>query len=191
MKITIPKANRDIQKAVNRKFIFQIVFSVIWFAAVSAVMIYEGYKNSRSPLGVGSAAVIRVFICIAPFVFFKSWRWFTDRSFEGRVIGCRQTRSATMDGFYKKSYKLLYIQHVDVLKENGRIKRVNITCDYDKQVPLYQEGDHVRYYRGTKFLQIISDKPNAPRICVMCGTQNLPNDMVCSICASSLIDHRK
>ena len=189
--IKIPQKNKDIIKAINRKLFLQIGISVLWCAGVSVIMALAGYRYFEASLGGGTAITIWGILCIIPFYIFKAWQWVIDRPFDGTVTECRQTSSATMNGLYRSTLKRLYTQNIEILKNNGRTKTVKLTWDSDKNVPFYYKGDHVRYYRGTKFMQVISDKPDAPRICVMCGTQNLPDDNFCSICSKSLIDQRQ
>lgn len=196
MKLSIPKENRDIQKAVNRRMLRQLIVCILWSAAVSAVMIAYAYDYFVKSLSVGNTIAIWVILCMIPFVKCKCWQWF-DRAYEGEVISCRQTGSVkkkNMDNSFSPSGAGLiqiYTQNIRLRLTNNREKTVKLTWLSDDDVPFYYEGDYVRHYRGTKFMQVISDKPEVPRICVMCGTQHLPDETYCDLCKLSLIDHRK
>lgn len=193
MKLQIPKENQDICKAVIEKMIRQLVLCVLWCAIVSVWMIVFGYDYFTNALDTGTTIAIWVILCLLPFLKCKCWRWF-DTDYEGRVISCKQTGFHKTKSWWRGKQEdivQMYAQNIQILLPNGKEKTVKVIWSADEAVPYYCEGDYVRHYRGTKFMQVISDKPDVPRICVMCGTSNCPDDTVCGICGKSLIDHRK
>lgn len=195
MKLPIPQENQDIRKSIRNKLIKQIVFILLWCTAVSLFMAFYCYGYLNAALGRGNAIAIWVVLCVAPFVKCKFWKWFTDGAYEGTVIKTKQTSFTGSKIWWAKggpeNLLRMYAQNIQIRMPNGKEKTVKLTWQEGEDVPYYYEGDHVRRYRGTKFPQVISDAPEVPRICVMCGTQNLPDDTVCGICHKSLIDHRK
>lgn len=196
MKIAIPKENPDLIRAIRGKMIRQIALCAIWTAAVAAFMLLYAYDYFEKSVSIGAAITVWVVLTAIPFIRCKCWRWFTDRSFEGTVISCKQTTSVTkksLDNSVSPSgagFIRTYTQNIQILLSNGKDKTFKITWKADADVPYYYEGDSIRYYRGTKYPLVLSDDPNAPKLCVLCGTANLPDDQTCSICRHSLIDRR-
>lgn len=191
MKLSIPKENADIRKAIRGKLIRQIVICAVWTAIVSAFMIVYAYNYFIEALSVGAAYVFWIGVSLIPFLKCKFWRWFADRSYEGKVISCKQTCAMTPKNAIHRKLFRLFTQNIQIRQPDGETKNVKITWWEDEHVPYYYEGDYIRYYRGTKFPQVISDEPGAHRYCVMCGTSNHPEENVCMICGKSLIDHTK
>lgn len=192
MKISIPKENNDIRITVTLRLVMQIVFCAAWTAIISTLMLISVYDYFCNALGILNAVLIWVILCLIPFWMCKFWRWFTDRPYEGQVISCKQTSSVAARGIAKKEYLMrTYTQNINIKLPNGKKKTVKVTWFSDKEVPFYYEGNYVRHYRGTKYMQVISDDPGAPRICVMCGTQNRSEETVCMICGKTLIDNSK
>ena len=194
MKITIPKENADIRKAIRGKLIRQIVICAVWTAIVSAFMIVYAYNYFIGALSVGAAYVFWIGVSLIPFLKYKFWRWFADRSYEGTVVSCRQTTAVTKKGLLSGLGMTLtrkYTQNIQIRLPNGEEKTTEISWWDGEHVPYYYEGDYIRYYRGTKFPMVISAEPGAHRYCVMCGTSNHPEETVCMICGKSLIDHTK
>lgn len=193
MKFDIPKENDDIRKAVIRRIIRQLVLCVLCCAIVSVWMIVWGYDYFTNALDANTAIAIWVFLCLLPFLKCKCWRWF-DTAYEGQVISCKHTSFHKTKSWWRGKQEdivQMYAQNIRLRLPNGKEKTVKVIWSADEETPYYYEGDYVRHYRGTKFMQVISDKPEVPRICVMCGTSNRPEDTVCGICRKSLIDHRK
>lgn len=191
MKLSIPKENADIRKAVQGKLIRQIVFCAIWVIAVSVFMIVYGYKYFADSITHGTSLLIWIIACLVPFYLCKSWRWFTDQPYEGTVTSCKQTSWIKAKGPRATTQVRMYTQNIRVRLQNGDEKLVKLSWESGKECPYYYEGDYIRYYRGTNFPQIISDEPGAHRICVMCGTSHHPRETECMICGKSLIDHTK
>ncbi len=197
MKLSIPNENADIRRAVQGKLIRQIVICAVWTAIVSIFMILYAYDYFIETLSFGATILFWIAVSLIPFMKYKFWRWFSDRSYEGRVISCKQTsvvtKKSVMEGVSPTGAGLIrtFTQNIQVRQSNGAVKFVKLTWLADENVPYYYEGDHIRYYRGTNFPQVISDEPGAHRYCVLCGTSNHPDETRCMICGKSLIDHRK
>ena len=178
--------NRDVRARVRKRLVKETLICVGIDAVLIAVLVAT---RSFSPAYITLVAIL----CIAPYVKFKYWNWFTDRTYEGEVTDVKQTEHVerTTLANVAPGNKLIYVfaQDIKIVESNGNIIRVRLQRRQDESAPIYAAGDHVRHYYGTKYMQKIGDD-KAP-ICVFCGTQNLKGESKCGVCGVGLIDNAK
>ena len=179
--------NRDVRARVRNRLVKETAISVGIDVVLIAVLVAT---RSFSPAYITLVAIL----CIAPYVKFKYWNWFTDRTYEGEVTEVHHKEFATTAHSgrgtgSKNDMKYVFEQNVTLRESNGKIRRVTYQRWQDETAPIYAAGDHVRHYYGTKYMQKIGDD-KAP-ICVFCGTQNLKGESKCGVCGVGLIDNAK
>ena len=183
MKIKIPKENRDVKAARLWKFLKQLGFIVIWCAVVTALAWVTGYLGD--PIGMAFVELLWIF----PFWRTKIWRWLTvERAYEGVVTEVKHENVVDSKTKGLPVMHNIHRQYVTVKCDNGKERNVKYeTFDEKEQQPNYEVGDRVRHYYGAKFLHKIDPSPDAPNICVLCGTQNNSDAAECGFCGKSMI----
>lgn len=178
--------NRSVRARVRKRLIKETAICAGIDAVLIAVLVAT---RSFSPAYI----TLVVLLCVAPYVKFKYWNWFTDRTYDGKVIEVKQSehveRETTATIAPGNTYLYVFVQEIKISESNGNIIWVKYHWRQDENAPIYAVGDHVRHYYGTKYMQKIGDD-EAP-ICVFCGTQNLKGDEKCGVCGTELIDNMK
>ena len=182
--------NRKVRARVRKRLVKETAICV----GIDAVLIAVTVATESYTPGYLTLVVI---LCILPYLCCHYTKWFRDNTYEGVIIEAKHREYMTLrsaGGGPGTGAVDIFEQVLKIRAPNGDIIVVKVdTKDYDKSgkyfVPVYAEGDYVRHYYGTKYLQRIGEDKSP--VCVFCGAQNTRRDMICGACGLELIDNTK
>ena len=200
---TIPEKNADVRKFIKNRLIFETLICSLWCAAVLVMSYLFGYFGRISAAFSGGRlrdclilVVILVFASL-PVMKLRSWRWLTDRTFEGEVVGARyderyEPRNPALGGRSEKIWVLR--QYIKLRLSDGKTKKLVLYQRFGQNLPIYHIGERVRHFYGTnknhmQRLSSTDDEQKAKPICVLWGAQSELGDTECQECGASLPDN--
>ena len=190
----IPNQNKDLRRYVLRRDLARVLGYVAWIAVwYAAVAVYNGshetYPDYRLIIGwklwLWMAASV-----ILGFFLFRVYRFFTDRSFCGRIekAGLSRSYSASADPG-EGDYDFRLNTYLRIRTADGKRRRIRF-----EQKPgfyrYYAEGATVVHFHGLPYP--VNTDPDAQNgwVCSACGAFTPEKQDTCEICRHTLIDPR-
>lgn len=194
----IPEQYRDLRRHVFLTDLRRIVGYVLWVALFlgSAVFYnynHQTYSDDRKMLGWRLFALI-VFALVTGFFLFRIWKFFTDRTFSGKIeqsgLTHDYTPSDTPYGFKPASYAERIRKKIRIRTSSGRVRRLR----FDQRIGsywYYAEGQEIVHFHGCPYP--LNLDPEAPHgyVCVACGKMHGSLTEECDACFLSMIDPKE
>ncbi len=191
----IPTECKDLRRHVFYTDLRRIIGYVLWVAIfLASALLYnynhQTYSDDRKMLGWRLFALI-MFALITGFFLFRIWKFFTDRTFSGKIevsgLTHDYTQSDTPYGFKPASYAERTRTKIRVRTSGGKIRRLR----FDQRIGsywYYTEGQEIVHFHGCPYP--INLDPEAPHgyVCVACGRMHKTLIDECDGCFLALVD---
>ncbi len=180
------------RRALKRTLIMLALYIVLYYS----VIVRYGYRYFADRIGPLSTVLIFMALAVLPPFVSGLVPMLRTPSYEGKVLSVSRviTLNYPRAGGFRYSANLpkeeqqyaviALIRQDDGSEVRRRIRKYDLD---DPAVDLCQAGDTVRYYRGTRYAQILSRYGRHDVDCVECGFYCPKEDTVCRRCGAPLI----
>lgn len=181
----------DIRRSMTFRHIRLTVLSALWYIALYISV--TGFKHYYFIKGIPPSNLwlfIIIFI-VAPFLYFKIYRIFTEHSYEGVITEVQTVyRPKIVNGRF---FKTLECCDIAVRSKHGVTYHYSYV-DYSETGDYYHYyhiGDHVYHYKFMSVIYNIDNNDSFSTICVNCGCLDLQDRQTCFKCGFTLIKNKK
>ena len=134
----IPKENRDLKRYVLRKDLIRALgfalWMVVWYSgAVAYNLNHKTYPPERQMIGWKLCLWMAIAAVIGT-VIFRIWRFFTDKTYRGRIVSNDNSRSYTQSqdpGSAEYDFRLN--TKLKILDDDGKVHRTRRTAYCDRR----------------------------------------------------------
>ncbi len=189
-KVVVPE---DIRQLVKHKILLRLLYLVIWFVP-ALIAIYLCYKNTINHDSVNYLITVSVFL-ILPFVISGfPLKLIDSATYSGKILKVDiYTQTFNADGkasiMRRSSMRHKNITELLIEEDTRHLNKEvakNIYIKNHGYSELYKAGDRIVHVYGTDYIKIISNDPNIPTVCVVCGAKNKVKNGKCCNCGHSL-----
>ena len=186
-KIKLP---RDIKSTVSSK-IYKRLGLALATEALVCILIYLFGDTVFASLGSPSKEILYAILIVAVPLSFGIPIKLIDRTWTGEITRV-DVRTENAVGGALRNGSRIYTKHfvdVEIKLDSGKI--IDRTV-YEGAVPTgrkfstYEVGDRVLHVYGTKHIQVVHNNVSRPTICVVCGTENPPEEKECGKCGHTI-----
>ena len=184
------KIPRDIRETVKRKIYKRVFWTLVLTIAVGIALYLFGDTVFAS-FGSPSKEILYTILIVAVPLSFGIPIKLIDRTWTGLITRV-DVRTENAVGGALRNGSRIYTKHfvdVEIKLDSGKI--IDRTV-YEGAVPTgrkfstYEVGDRVLHVYGTKHIQVVHNNVSRPTICVVCGTENPPEEKECGKCGHTI-----
>ena len=181
--------NRIIRRCVKKIALLLAVYAVLYYS----IIIRCGYSYFSVRIGVPATMFVFAALLILPPFITGLVQMFCIPSYEGEVVSVHYQRKPrpwhAVLGYAQFLREQCIAVRAEIRLSDGEViqRLVRIYDQDDPAADLCKPGDFVRYYRGTRFTQILSRAGRHDVDCVMCGRYCPKEEIRCARCGATLI----
>ncbi len=189
---SIPKKNRDLRHYVLKKDLFRAIgfalWIVIWWSGATVFNNnHKTYSDARRMVGWRFWLWMAIAF-VTGFLLFRLWKFFTDRTFRGKIVTNDNSRSYTpSEDPGNAEYDFRLNTKLRIKLPNGKMRCIRFE---------QKNGFYTYYYADTEILHLhglpypINLDPTGKNgyVCSACGTWSKDLPERCAVCNHTVID---
>ncbi len=189
-KVIVPE---DIRQFVRHKILVRLLYLAICFVP-ALIAIYFYYKNTINHNSVNYIITVSILL-ILPFIISGfPYKLIDSATYSGKILKVDiYTQTFNADGkasiMRRSSIRHKNITEVLIEEDTRHLNKEvakNIHIKNHGYSELYKAGDRIVHVYGTDYIKIISNHPDTPTVCVVCGAKNKVKTGNCCNCSHSL-----